>query len=96
MLVGLKADLKNDDKIKEDLAKRNEVKYNSQWIISFIQEPVTKAAAEEMAKKIGAKGYFETSAKENQGVQELFAEAIKLACGQPDPTEKPTPCCVIA
>ena len=36
LLVGLKADLKNDDKIKEDLAKRNEVKYHSQWIIPFL------------------------------------------------------------
>ena len=33
LLVGLKADLKNDDKIKEDLAKRNEVKSNSKWKI---------------------------------------------------------------
>merc|ERR1711934_1177449 len=52
LLVGLKADLKNDDKIKEDLATRNLV-------------PVAHEEAMEMAKKIGAKGYFEVSAKEN-------------------------------
>ena len=58
---------------------------------------MTKAEAEEMAKKIGAKGYFETSAKENQGVQEVFEEAAKLAC---DIDIKPVSpglfsCCVI-
>ena len=52
----------------------------SQIIILPIQAPVTKAAAEEMRKKIGAKGYFETSAKENQGVKELLEEAIRLSC----------------
>merc|ERR1712037_871734 len=84
LLVGLKADLKNDDKIKEDLAKRNE-------------EPVTEEAAKKMADKIGAKGYFETSAKDNQGVQELFAEAIKLVCApKPDPKPDSGCCCVIA
>merc|ERR1711934_548588 len=83
LLVGLKADLKNDDKIKEDLAKRNE-------------EPVTEEAAKKMADKIEAKGYFETSAKNNQGVQELFAEAIKLACAQKKLTDDPGCCCVIA
>lgn len=63
----------------------------------FIQEPVTKAAAEEMAKKIGAKGYFETSAKENEGVQELFAEAIKLVCAEDTGNkDDSTGCCVIA
>ena len=58
---------------------------------------MTEEAAKEMAKKIGAKGYFETSAKENQGVQELFAEAIKLACGHNPGGNggNPTPCCVI-
>ena len=39
--------------------------------------------AMEMAKKIGAKRYFEVSAKENQGVIELFEEAVKLACKTP-------------
>merc|ERR1712233_102649 len=84
LLVGLKADLKNDEETKEALAKRN-------------LAPVTEAEAKEMAKKIGARGYFETSAKENQGVQEVFEEAAKLAC---DIDIKPVSpglfsCCVI-
>ena len=57
---------------------------------------MTEEAAKKMADKIGAKGYFETSAKDNQGVQELFAEAIKLACAQPDNLTEPGCCCVIA
>merc|ERR1719339_623413 len=75
LLVGLKADLKNDEDTIEALAKRN-------------LAPVTKAAAEEMATKIGAKGYFETSAKENQGVKEVFEEAARIACDVPDIPKK--------
>ena len=40
---------------------------------------MTEAEAQAMAKKIGAQGYFKTSAKENQGVKELFDEAARLA-----------------
>ena len=58
---------------------------------------MTEEAAKKMADKIGAKGYFETSAKDNQGVQELFAEAIKLVCApKPDPKPDSGCCCVIA
>ena len=42
---------------------------------------MTEAAAREMMKKIGAREYFETSAKENKGVKELFEEAARLAWG---------------
>ena len=65
--------------------------------ILMIQAPVTKAQAEEMAKKIGAEGYFETSAKENLGVKEVFEEAARLACEGADPKPKSGPfdCCVI-
>ena len=50
---------------------------------------MTKADAEAMATKIGARGYFETSAKENQGVREVFEEAAKLACEGPDRKKDP-------
>merc|ERR1711990_574220 len=83
LLVGLKADLKNDEEIKEALAKRN-------------LAPVTKAAAEEMATKIGAKGYFETSAKENEGVKEVFEEAARIAFNvDPDKPKKKKFCVLV-
>ena len=47
------------------------------------QAPVTEAEAREVTKKIGASGYFETSAKEVQGVTELFTEAARIACSAP-------------
>ena len=40
---------------------------------------MTSDEAISVAKQIGALGYFETSAKENQGVYELFSEAAKIA-----------------
>ena len=40
---------------------------------------MTSDEAISVAKQIGALGYFETSAKENQGVYELFSEAARIA-----------------
>ena len=59
----------------------------------FLQAPVTDAQAKEMAKKIGAE-YFETSAKQNQGVAEVFAEAAKLAW-KSAADKKTDSCCVL-
>ena len=56
---------------------------------------MTKADAEAMATKIGARGYFETSAKENQGVKEVFEEAARLACDVPDITKKKKFCVLV-
>ena len=44
---------------------------------------MTSDEAISVAKQIGALGYFETSAKENQGVYELFSEAAKIAFAVP-------------
>ena len=60
------------------------------------QDVVSEERAQEVAKLIGAKGYFETSAKDNLGVQELFVEAIKLAFEGGDSKDDSTGCCVIA
>ena len=40
---------------------------------------MTEAEAQATAKRIGAQGYFKTSALNNQGVKELFEEAAMLA-----------------
>jgi len=79
LLVGLKADLIDDEATKELLAQRDKA-------------PVTESEAQEMATKIGAQGYFKTSAKENQGVKELFDEAARLAWDY-TPTPPPTNGC---
>merc|ERR1712055_1050708 len=78
------ANLEADEATNEALAKRN-------------LAPVTDAQAKEMATKIGAKGYFETSAKENLGGKEVFEEAARLACegAAPKPKSGPFDCCVI-
>ena len=57
---------------------------------------MTETAARAMAEKIGAVGYFETSAKENQGVKELFAEAVQLALTRPEESSGSSGCCIIA
>ena len=44
---------------------------------------MTETEAKEVAEKIGASGYFETSAKEGQGVTELFTVAARIACSAP-------------
>ena len=94
--------MKDDEATNEALAKRNLVKMKStvetsSVSIPLIQAPVTDAQAKEMASKIGAKGYFETSAKENLGVKEVFEEAARLACegADPKPNSGPFDCCVI-
>ena len=46
------------------------------------KDVVSEEKAEEVAKLIGAKGYFETSAKTNTGVNELFEEAAKIGFGE--------------
>ena len=39
---------------------------------------MTVEQAEALAKELGAHGYFETSAKENQGVTEVFKKAAEV------------------
>ena len=70
ILVGLQSDLRNDPYTLERLKK---VKL----------EPVTQSAAMAMAEEIGAEGYFECSAKLNEGVKEIFKHVIKVTKSKP-------------
>ncbi|KAI8069110.1 P-loop containing nucleoside triphosphate hydrolase protein [Gilbertella persicaria] len=66
VLVGCKLDLRQDERTLEELEK-------------ISQGPVEYKQGLAIAKTIGAKAYMECSAKLDQGVQELFYQAAKLA-----------------
>ena len=66
ILVGLKSDLRTDAEAIKELAKKN-------------IEPISAAAGMEMAKRINAACYMECSAKTQNGLKEVFDEAIKVA-----------------
>lgn len=66
ILVGCKRDLRNDPKTIEDLRKTN-------------QQPVTTDEGMAIANKIGAYKYLECSAKDGEGVREVFEHATRAA-----------------
>merc|ERR1712083_847620 len=66
ILVGLKGDLRDDPNIIEALQRKE-------------QDVVSEEKAREVAKQIGAQGYYETSAKTNSGVDAVFEAAAKIA-----------------
>ncbi|KAL9645497.1 hypothetical protein ABK040_000563 [Willaertia magna] len=68
ILVGTKADL------KDDIQTKNKLK-NS---VHSIKEPITTEMGEQLAKKIKAKRYIECSAKTGYGVKKIFDEAIRI------------------
>ena len=66
LLVGCKKDLRHDHASLQELRRTS-------------QEPVSPEQAEEVRKRIGAEEYLECSAKYNDGVQEVLADAALLA-----------------
>jgi GTPase SAR1 family protein len=65
ILVGTKTDLRQDQKTIDNLKKRD-------------QTPITFEQGEKLRKEIGAIKYIECSALRNQGVKDVFTEAIRL------------------
>ncbi|KAJ3085367.1 GTP-binding protein Rho1 [Quaeritorhiza haematococci] len=66
LLIALKKDLRNDPRVIEELRKTN-------------QSPVTYEEGLSVAQKIGAYRYLECSAKQNDGVKEVFEHATRAA-----------------
>ncbi|KAK4472666.1 hypothetical protein MN116_003897 [Schistosoma mekongi] len=66
ILVANKKDLRNDYTTKRELQKMK-------------QHPITEYEGECIAKKIGARAYIECSAKQKEGVNEVFETAAKVA-----------------
>ncbi|ORY08507.1 P-loop containing nucleoside triphosphate hydrolase protein, partial [Clohesyomyces aquaticus] len=66
ILVGCKADLTEDPKTIAELQRQG-------------QRIPTTQEAEELAQKIKAIAYFETSAKDSKGLDELFEYAVKAS-----------------
>ncbi|KAG0678682.1 GTP-binding protein Rho1 [Kluyveromyces marxianus] len=66
ILVGCKADLRNDPQVVEELRAQG-------------LEPVSQAQAQEVADQIGAVDYIECSAKTGYGVREVFEAATRAS-----------------
>ncbi|XP_014865450.1 PREDICTED: rho-related GTP-binding protein RhoA-A-like [Poecilia mexicana] len=66
VLVGNKTDLRNDENTRKMLAKQNE-------------EPIKYEEGKDMSNQIGAYSYQECSAKNKEGVREVFDAAAKAA-----------------
>lgn len=65
VLVGCKIDLRHDPEMISKLKQRNE-------------KPIKTKTGKKIASKIHIDAYIECSVKTQQGVQELFIEAIRL------------------
>ncbi|KAM8969372.1 transforming protein RhoA-like isoform 1-T1 [Sarcophilus harrisii] len=66
ILVGNKKDLRNDERVRMELAKKK-------------LEPVRPEEGRDMAHRIGAFGYMECSAKTKDGVRAVFEMATRAA-----------------
>jgi len=71
LLVGTKSDLRKDENTKKQLASRQ-------------QNMVTLEAAQRMAKEIGAVNFLECSALTQEGLKQVFDDAIRAAMSKPN------------
>jgi len=70
VLVGTKSDLRKDESTNNQLASRN-------------QKMVTVEQAQRMAKEIGAVNFLECSALTQEGLKQVFDDAIRAAMSTP-------------
>ncbi|XP_033099801.1 cell division control protein 42 homolog [Anneissia japonica] len=80
ILLGTKIDLRDDPDAIEELRKRN-------------QKATSVEEGETLAKKLKAVQYIECSAKTQEGVRNVFEEALLLALKPPKPPREPVKKC---
>ncbi|MEQ2173310.1 hypothetical protein GOODEAATRI_030837 [Goodea atripinnis] len=81
LLVGTKSDLRNDSEIQRKLKEQN-------------QAPITNQQGVNLAKQIQAVRYMECSALNQDGIKEVFAEAVRSYLN-PQPTTTKRPCVLL-
>ncbi|MED6257454.1 hypothetical protein ATANTOWER_023820 [Ataeniobius toweri] len=81
LLVGTKSDLRNDNEIQRKLKEQN-------------QAPITNQQGVNLAKQIQAVRYMECSALNQDGIKEVFAEAVRSYLN-PQPTTTKKPCVLL-
>jgi Ras family protein A len=81
ILVGCKADLRNNPNTIEQLRQQQ-------------QQPVSTAEGQAVAQKIGAQ-YLECSARTNEGVREVFEAATRASLKTKEVKEKKKKCVVL-
>ena len=82
ILVGTKKDLRDNESELEKLRSRN-------------QKPIGQEQGEVMRKKIGAVQYKECSALTQEGLKEVFDEAIKIVLFPQQVEKKKSKCTVL-
>lgn len=81
LLVGTKSDLRNDAELQRKLKEQNQV-------------PVTHQQGAALARQIQAIRYMECSALNQEGIKEVFTEAVR-AFLNPQPTVTKKPCVLL-
>lgn len=82
MIVGTQIDLRDDPAVIEKLAKQK-------------QRPIDFDLGERLARELGAVKYVECSALTQQGLKNVFDEAIVAALEPPPPKKGKSPCCIL-
>jgi GTPase SAR1 family protein len=75
LLLGLKMDVREDEKVSAELAKTN-------------QKVITPEQGRQVADVIKAHDYIECSAKQNINVEKVFIEATRCALARPKISQK--------
>lgn len=81
LLVGTKSDLRNDPEIQRKLKEQN-------------QTPVTRQQGDSLARQIHAARYLECSALNQEGIKDVFADAVRSYLN-PTPTVTKKPCVLL-